>query len=341
MFSDKPLSTVTAVSVVEANILFLLANKARVFLSVRSLLSFFSSSHPLVSHRVHHLITEYTVVLIQSTMPTYDSTPYDSSGSFMTSSVVTQPPRPLTPSSLDSTPSTAPPRSPFVPVRKHRSTSPPPPATSPLPRSTRSTQMAPPPAPSRSGGASTTSSVHSSSAYTAGPPTTPLHQNSNIPNLTLQTASPRQTPLNITRKVLSSNSQAPPLTPTTAAPRLRAKITPAATPRRKNVLPGTENADIPVRHGGGGGGNNSPIKRAPPPLAAVVGPSYGAFPTTTRAYDDDYEGGMEEVQRGLNGLGLSSFVEMGLGGVNSSPTMTRMVRNGGSKGRDSVLVCVR
>ncbi|ORY76276.1 P-loop containing nucleoside triphosphate hydrolase protein [Leucosporidium creatinivorum] len=157
----------------------------------------------------------------------------------------------------------------------------------------------------------------------------------NVPSVAYQTTSPPpefRTPA-VPRKVLSSQPQQQqqpqqaPSSPLTSAPRLRAKLTPAATPRRKNFLPGTEFADVPTRRTDGGG--HSPVKRAPPPPLAVtpstpmarpMAPpaSYGSFPSYT---EDAFD--MSAMSAGLAGLGVGS----------------RIARS--TKGKDNVLVCVR
>lgn len=233
--------------------------------------------------------------------------------SFLSFNEITQP---LTPSGDNS-------RMPFVPVRKHGkgSTSPPP---SPLPQQQRTTRsMAPPPA-----RLSSTASVASTSS--------PLLPSSvhNVPAFALHTASPPpefRTPA-MPRKVLSSQPQhqqpqQAPSSPLTLAPKVRAKLTPAATPRRKNFLPGTEFADVPARRTDAG---YSPVKRAPPPPPLAVTPStpmgrpmappasYGSFPS----YNEDAFD-MSAMSGGLAGLGVRSRVERS------------------TKGKDNVLVCVR
>jgi hypothetical protein len=239
------------------------------------------------------------------------STAFNSPGSTFIS-FTQQPPRALTPAP-DGLP-----RSPFVPVRKHRSDSPP---ASPLSvRQTRS--MAPPPAPS--------TRLASSTAPSPLLPST-AH---NLPSLIFQSSSsPTEFRVPLPpRKVLQQQQAPPPPAPLSTAPRVRARITPAATPRRKVALPGTEFADIPPPRGGcaAGGAGGGPVKRAPLPLALTTPRqplpimSYGNFST--------YGGGpselnVEAVENRLAGLGLSS-----MGGAK---------RERKSKGQDSVLVCVR
>ncbi|BGP20234.1 hypothetical protein JCM10213_005912 [Rhodosporidiobolus nylandii] len=110
--------------------------------------------------------------------------------------------------------------------------------------------------------------------------------------------------------------------PPSSAPRIRAKVTPGAAPRRK-ALPGTEHADVPALSGG-----FSPVKRAPaaPSPRPPPFPAFGAFP----AVPEDAEIGA--LQGGLLGLGMANpFVP--------SSGMERVRQAKG--GRENVLVCVR
>ncbi|GAA5912225.1 hypothetical protein JCM5296_005452 [Sporobolomyces johnsonii] len=202
-------------------------------------------------------------------------------------------------------------RSPFVPVRKHVAgpTSPPP---SPLPsRVTRS-------AFAQSSGMST-GAGRPLSASTAH----------NLPSLALQTASPPTTSLRKPSPPTPAFDSLGFSTLPSTAPRIRAKITPAATPRRK-ALPGAENADVPLPAGLSAGGG-SPVKRSPG-ISSFATPG----PSTIRsspfispflpmgAVSEDY--GMSGIQGGMAGLGLSTA-----GGGERR----------GKGGKDNVLVCVR
>lgn len=222
-----------------------------------------------------------------------------------------------------------------MPVRKHGKGSVSPPTS---PRPIRS--AAPAPTPSRQH-----SSSSSSSNAAAGPsPLLPSTMH-NVPNLPSQVniyhpSSPPsvefRTPA-VPRKVIShqqqQQQQQPPPSPVLfSAPKVRAKITPAATPRRKGYLPGTEFADVPLRRAGEAG---SPVKRvgAPPPPALVVArpvasssPSatgYGSFPSYHDTIPEQYEPPMPTMRGVAAPSGSSSRAERS------------------TKGRDNVLVCVR
>lgn len=214
-------------------------------------------------------------------------------------------------------------RSPFVPVRKHKSSTSPP--SSPVSRSTRSAA----PTPSRQ---HSSASVASSSSALL-----PTTAHNVLPSVAVYPSSPPEfrTPA-VPRKVISSHQQQPQQPHSSSspalftAPKVRAKLTPAATPRRKGYLPGTEFADVPVRRGGVEG---SPIKCAPPPLALTpstpaarpLAPAstYGSFPSYYENGAEQY--GVEAMSRNLAGMGLGQ--------------PSRVERS--TKGRDNVLVCVR
>ncbi|BGP51822.1 Kinesin-like protein kip2 [Rhodotorula kratochvilovae] len=199
-------------------------------------------------------------------------------------------------------------RTPFVPVRKHKASTSPPPSPMPsatphrLPRSQLSTGGFLVPL-----GAST---AHNHLAPGSGAP--PAAEYTKLP----RPASPNPD--------LFAPSSPALLSPPTAAPRIRAKLTPSAAPRRK-ALPGAERADVPAA-------GFSPVKvrpAAPSPLlgvGAAGGGGFGAFPkvpSTGLAHPQEW--GMETAVAGLQGLGLSE----------------PRARARRSAGRDNVLVCVR
>ncbi|GAA5973944.1 hypothetical protein JCM11641_001234 [Rhodosporidiobolus odoratus] len=225
-------------------------------------------------------------------------------------------------------------RTPFVPIRKHKpSNSPPPsPLLSPPPATTRLTRtMVQPPSTSIGGTAG---------GATAGPVRvlpTPLGS-SNIHNL--PTSPPLSKVTYASPALTSSDSFTSP--PLSSAPRIRAKITPAAQPRRK-ALPGTEYADIPTA----ALGPSSPIKRTPArqppqPLSSpsVSTASFGAFPSMSAVPED---GEMGTLQGGMMGLGLGNpFSPPRLRSVTGSASDAGFARvRRGKGGRDNVLVCVR
>ncbi|GAA5834580.1 hypothetical protein JCM11251_007044 [Rhodosporidiobolus azoricus] len=204
-------------------------------------------------------------------------------------------------------------RSPFVPVRKHKaSTSPPPSPTvaAPPPRMTRSIHNALLSEAASGSGRATPTPLGASNAH-------------NLPSFAVHSP-PRKTapptPLDF------DSFSSPPLS---SAPKIRAKVTPAAAPRRK-ALPGTERADVPTSSGG-----FSPTKRAPSavpsprPLDKPFSPAFGAFPSFPSVPED---GEMGVVQRAMTGLGLSNPFEAG---------PSRIREKKGKGGRDNVLVCVR
>ncbi|GAA5874768.1 hypothetical protein JCM8547_005206 [Rhodosporidiobolus lusitaniae] len=216
-------------------------------------------------------------------------------------------------------------RSPFVPVRKHKpSTSPPPsPVLSAAPaRLTRSTAAQELASTSGSGGGGRSlAPLGSSHAH-------------NLPAFSVHSP-PRKTasPAPVSLDTFSPTSSL--LPPPSSAPRIRAKVTPAAAPRRK-ALPGTERADIPTSQPTAG---FSPTKRVPPPPSFSSSTStpqprsigtYGAFPAMSAVPEN---GELSDLQGGFSGLGLASPFGVG------TSRRARQGRAGG--GRENVLVCVR
>ena len=244
-----------------------------------------------------------------------------------------QQPRPTTPLT---------PRSPFVPVRKHRSDTPP------------NQQL-------DSYVGSSGASVVSSSGLSAGGALRP----STKENLLLLAQSPiTQSPKPI-RSVLSpgltrtapshslASAAAGPSRSTPAssglpssAPKIRARLTPAAAPRRK-CLPGTEGADVPSRS------PERPGLMAPPPLPLVraKAPAFQSPVAYNPLYNPQYDSGASMSSAGGAmtspiGLGFGAFPS-GAGGMNGlgaalgaisldhEPAARR------AAGKDNVLVCVR
>ncbi|GAA6004558.1 uncharacterized protein JCM10292_005672 [Rhodotorula paludigena] len=205
-------------------------------------------------------------------------------------------------------------RTPFVPVRKHNLSMSPPPSPVPSAQQSRLTRSA--------------AKAHLSSVPSSAPAPAPLGPSTahNVPAPSLappiklgRPASPAPTDL---------FTPSSPLPPPTTAPRIRAKLTPAASPRRK-ALPGAERADVPLASAQPA---FSPVKRAPPPVAAPPSSGFGAFgafpKVAAAAATEDWEVGA--LRGGMAGLGLSSVVE--------GEDRERRSRRGG---RDNVLVCVR
>jgi hypothetical protein len=204
----------------------------------------------------------------------------------------------------------------FTPVRKHTKRSHSPPAPSPL----ATVQE----------GMSTRQTRNSNSAASAPLGQTTVHNV--LPTVSVHTSSPLQ----------DSNGGY-----MTAAPRIRAKLTPNASPRKKPLLPGTEFADMPtpraaqsVLRGGSTAQlvtSSSPIKVRPAPLKLGEGFGLTGDTVSRRVFQtpvasrEAREVSMEGLSTGLAGLGLSS-VPMAMP---KSPLMLS------SKGRDNVLVCVR
>ncbi|GAA5906382.1 hypothetical protein JCM6882_002714 [Rhodosporidiobolus microsporus] len=199
-------------------------------------------------------------------------------------------------------------RSPFVPIRKHKASTSPPPSPTVAPPPLRMTRSVAAAALSETGsGRSTPAPLGASNAH-------------NLPTFALHAPA---------RKAAAAP---PPLadafpSPLSSAPRIRAKLTPSAAPRRK-ALPGTEHADVPTSSGG-----FSPTKRVPAavpsprPLEKPFSPAFGAFPSFPTVPED---GEMGLLQGGMMGLGLSNPFEV-------APARERR----GKGGRDNVLVCVR
>ncbi|KAK4696150.1 hypothetical protein P7C70_g8423, partial [Phenoliferia sp. Uapishka_3] len=194
--------------------------------------------------------------------------------------------------------------------------------------------MSPPPSPSLPNPLRVTRSHHlpsrqASLASTSNGATPLLSSNAHnvIPSLSFQPSSPvelRKPSIPTSAHVRSYS------TPTTTAPKIRARVTPNATPRRKVALPGTEYADIPVQRASVA---HSQIKR--PPLSPAPLPLPRATPFSFREMDDEMEG----LGRGLAGLGLAPTSGSGSGMMMPRDPFREERRTQG--GKDNVLVCVR
>lgn len=206
-------------------------------------------------------------------------------------------------------------RSPFVPVRKHGKGSSSPPASPRTP---------------------THSSAQGNHVLT---PST-IH---NLPSIALQTASPTTESYSSTsssRQVVSNEAGqcSPALGISPSAPRVRAKITPAATPRRKPLLPGTENADIPTPRGSPALVKRVPqVPGSPQPLSArsmtpTLAPArdFGTFPASVPSY----------TSPGHSPSRMSGE-EAGLLRGTGATTTTSQSYSSSSRGKDNVMVCVR
>ncbi|SGY81960.1 BQ5605_C009g05537 [Microbotryum silenes-dioicae] len=258
--------------------------------------------------------------------------------------------RPQTPAALDAAP-----RSPFVPVKKHRSITPP---------ATPSSYHRPSKSMTMGLGSSTTSTsagMHS--------PLSPSSQINAVPSFVVQASSPT-TMASPPRKVLthqrsmsalassalvssaahhhsavasgssSSHPQFANRAPSPEPMRVRARVTAAATPRRKAVLPGTEHVEAPTPRAPTSHGFNRAMTTPLAPTPVSPNPSVYATPrpltARTLMKDSDWIGRnhvvaapIEDVSRGMSG--------MGLGSARTEP----LPRERLSKIQDSVLVCVR
>ncbi|GAA6015719.1 hypothetical protein JCM11491_002457 [Sporobolomyces phaffii] len=203
-------------------------------------------------------------------------------------------------------------RTPFKPAVKHNSYASPPasPLSAPASRMTRSA-FSPQP--------------EQTSSFAPSHPTRPLTRSNvqNLPSFNLQTASPP----------VVQRKPSPPIATTlesaalpSAAPRIRARVTPAASPRRKPVVPGTENAEpAPFAMGP----PSSPLKRSaplasfpkPPPLTPTPRSSPFASPFPV-----------------LRSLPEDRAVVDKFAGLSIAPAPPR---ERGKGGKDNVLVCVR
>ncbi|GAA6008412.1 hypothetical protein JCM10207_000117 [Rhodosporidiobolus poonsookiae] len=203
------------------------------------------------------------------------------------------------------------PRVPFVPVRKHKtSTSPPGSPVQPTParmtRSAAAQQLA-------------ASSEASSSRAVLGQSN--VH---NLPHLSVHSPLSKAAPAS----PALGHFPPSPLPPPSSAPRIRAKVTPAAAPRRK-ALPGTERADVPSTTPGFSPTKKAPIASPSPHLAGRQFGGFGAFPAMSAVPED---GEMSMLQGGMMGLGLGNPFQAG-----PSRESVRV----GKGGKDNVLVCVR
>ncbi|GAA5901341.1 uncharacterized protein JCM6883_000184 [Sporobolomyces salmoneus] len=204
-------------------------------------------------------------------------------------------------------------RTPFKPAVKHSSFASPPPSPLSAPASRLSrTTFSPQPEPS--------------STFTPAHPSRPLTRSNvqNLPSFNLQSASPPVTlrkPSPPTSSLETSNSLP------SQAPRIRARVTPAASPRRKPTVPGAENAE-PAPSALMGPPPTSPLKRSaplssfprPPPLAPAPRSSPFASPFPA-----------------LQALPEDQIVTARM----ASTSISAPPRERGKGGKDNVLVCVR
>lgn len=243
------------------------------------------------------------------------------------------------------------PRSPFMPVRKHGSKG----------------SLSPPASPS--------SSIHS---HRPSGGTTPLLPSTvhNVPSFTIQSSTPpavhqtskplpamaRPTTPGFSRKVLPT-PPAPPSpivaptstfqasnSPLSTAPRIRAKVTAVATPRKKALLPGTENVEFASRtppalaqqyHAPGHGLPGRPLiaERPMTPMRSGVNSQsaagFGAFPGTpvNAVTASPFR---QELRTPVHD---SVHASMTLHAPDSLTVSGREFRS--AKGKDNVLVCVR
>ncbi|SCV74765.1 BQ2448_7794 [Microbotryum intermedium] len=249
--------------------------------------------------------------------------------------------RPQTPA-LDAAP-----RSPFVPVKKHRSITPP---------ATPSSYHRP--------SKSMTMGLGSTSAGTNSP-LSPSSQINAVPSFVVQASSPTQM-ASPPRKVLthqrsmsalassalvsgathhsvaagsSSHSQFANRAPSPEPMRIRARVTAAATPRCKAVLPGTEHVEAPTpRVQTSNGFNRAMTPSAPTPISSHSSMYATPRPLTARTLmkDSDWIGRshvvaspIEDLTRGMSGMALGSA------------RVEPLPRERLPKIQDSVLVCVR
>lgn len=250
-------------------------------------------------------------------------------------------PRPTTPLT---------PRSPFVPVKKHRSDTPPAQVLDQY-----------------IGGSG--SSVASSSGYTPAGALRPSTRDNLLPNrahtpLTqspkpiksaLSLGLPRTAPSHSLASAAAAPSHSTPASQglPSSAPKIRARLTPAAAPRRK-CLPGTEGADVPTRAAHG-----SPERQgsmAPPPLPLPLvrarAPAFQApvaYGSPQCAASVGSAGGVSGVG-GVGspiGLGFGAFPSggQGVGGLGAAMGAISLDHEPAAgrraAGKDNVLVCVR
>jgi centromeric protein E len=220
----------------------------------------------------------------------------------MNLSSFSQQPRPATPNGE---------RIPFRPAVKHTSFASPPPSPLSAP-SSRMTRSAFSPQPEQA------------STFTPSNPSRPLTRSNvqNLPSFNLQTASPPviQRKPSPPTSTLDSNSLP------SAAPRIRARVTPAASPRRKPAVPGAENAEpAPSMMGP----PSSPLKRSAPlssfPKPPPLSPAPRSSPFTSPFHS-------------LQSLPEDYAISERMASVSIGAPTTR---DRGKGGKENVLVCVR
>ncbi|GAA5993905.1 hypothetical protein JCM5350_000119 [Sporobolomyces pararoseus] len=201
-------------------------------------------------------------------------------------------------------------RTPFRPAVKHTSFASPPPSplSAPASRMTRST-FSPQP--------------EQLSTFTPSNPSRPLTRSNvqNLPSFNLQTASP---PV-IQRKPSPPTSSLDSNSLPSAAPRIRARVTPAASPRRKPAVPGAENAEpAPSLMGP----PSSPLKRSAP-LSSFPKPP----PLSPAPRSNPFSSPFHSLHSLPEDYAVSDRM--------ASMSIAAPPRERGKGGKDNVLVCVR
>jgi len=246
------------------------------------------------------------------------------------------------PTSRPTTPLT--PRSPFVPVKKHRTDTPPNQAVDHF-ASAAGTHAGP-----GSGLGAGTALRPSTKDNLLPLANTRFTQSPKPIRSTLSPGLPRTAPSHSLASAAAGPSHSTPAGALpSSAPKIRARLTPAAAPRRK-CLPGTEDADVPTR---------SPERAGPmaPPPLPLVRAKPPAFHQAAGAYTpQQYDSGASVRSAGGAGGNMSSPIGLGFGGfpggggggmgglgaamgaisLDHEPSAGRR-----AAGKDNVLVCVR
>lgn len=188
---------------------------------------------------------------------------------------------------------------------------------------------------------------------------TPINHSPKPIKSTLSPGLPRTAPSHSLASAAAGPSHFPPAGLPSSAPKIRARLTPAAAPRRK-CLPGAEGADIPTRSAnsaahGGRGSPERPGPMAPPPLPLSLARARApaAFPSPV-AYSPQLYGASVSSAGGVGGtgspigLGFGAFpagMGSGVGGLGAAMGAISLDHEpaGGRRaaGKDNVLVCVR
>lgn len=121
------------------------------------------------------------------------------------------------------------------------------------------------------------------------------------------------------------------LVPASMAPKIRAKVTPAATPRKKQVLPGAGDPDFV----------QTPVTRKPLPSTSgmrAMGPGSPLKKPVLPTIEEPYlVNRLDEATRGLAGLGLASPFQP----VSTPRIFERDSESSKIRAKENVLVCVR